>query len=236
MQNNIHLETLFSNFLQALVKNWTTDLVYQKDVVVKNHVFLPERVFFDNFGKTFESETRRHDSVQPLVEAFLGLLSYPNKVKVLFFCFVPKRILKQKNTRICNAKCDLIGMERQLNDLWNVIDAIEDKYPQAPLFQRNIQDDNNPSHFQNKGNNEESIKKIKNVEKEDEDENENKHNNHLQQESEEHNSYVAPKGRDGVSKRTAQVCEPIIDFVVSRMLLRIISLIFFFFGIYFFFF
>ncbi|ETO21557.1 hypothetical protein RFI_15639 [Reticulomyxa filosa] len=221
MQNNGHVEALFGKFLQALVKNWTADLVYQRESAVKDHVFLPDRIFFDNFAKTFEAETRRSESAQVLVEAFLGLLPYPNKAKVFFL---------SSNQQIY-IHISQSGVERQLDDLWSVIDGIEEKYPQASLFQRGIeksknalplaakQNNNGPLMLENKNQIEESE-----IENHHDNENESEQKHHHNEYSEEPNSYPARKGRNARSTRIAQVCEPIIDFVVSRMLVRIISL------------
>ncbi|ETO12179.1 hypothetical protein RFI_25195 [Reticulomyxa filosa] len=221
MQNNDHVTTLFSNFLHALVKNWTSDLVYQKDTALQGHVFLPDRAFFDNFAKNFEAEIHRNESAQNLVEGLLELLPYPNKAKCVE--------MKESSSNRSNKQRQQKGVVRELSAFRNVIGAIEEKYPQAPIFRGSVEPVRNVAekHQSYKSGDVEDKNKDK---RGSESKNENGKSNNEKRDSVENDNKFAVKNDDNSSKKTAEMCEPIIDFVVSRMLLRILSLnkIFFF--------
>ena len=77
------MEKLFNEFLQALIHNWTEDLVYLRETV-GDHKFLVERTFFDNYAKTFEQEARISASPKEIIEYFLDLLPYPAFLNVCY--------------------------------------------------------------------------------------------------------------------------------------------------------
>ncbi|ETO24452.1 hypothetical protein RFI_12705 [Reticulomyxa filosa] len=217
MDGDGHNEVLFDKFLEALVKNWTPELVYQKESAVKDHLYLPDRMFFENFAKNFEAGAQQRESVQALVE----IKSYEKRQKADDNKTRVKKKKKKKKRQ---------GKERELTELHDVIKKIKDKYPHAPLFERaidrevsNLDQLNIKSMSISIASGSNAIVDVDGKERENGNDDQNIEKRSAHPTVVLNNSQLPSKLQTVSIQRVTQICEPVIDYVVSRMLLRILS-------------
>lgn len=76
------MDKLFDQFLQSLLNNWTSDIVFlQSDSDPNNHIFIVDRPFFLKYSETFQhfDRTDINDLVM-IIESFLDILPEPQTV------------------------------------------------------------------------------------------------------------------------------------------------------------
>ena len=71
---------MVNQFLQSLITHWDETLVFLTESVPSNHTFLPDAPFFRKYAVTFSKFAATPANTHQLIESFLELLPYPEKV------------------------------------------------------------------------------------------------------------------------------------------------------------